>query len=745
MEREHLGPFRILSLLGAGGMGRVYKARVEQETAKLEIGEVVALKVIHPHLFSRQGVFHRFLREAEAGRRIRHPNVIRTHYVDAILEALEHHNFLVMEYLEGRNLRQLLDELGTVPDALLREIARQVCSGLAAIHDAGIVHRDLKPENVLIAEDQQVKIMDLGLARLVEESVALTKAGQFFGTFTYAAPEIYEDGEAVLSSDVYSVGVMLYELATGGNPFHHEDAASVMRAHLKLVPPPAHEQNPEISPFLSAVIATMLEKRVGDRLGTATAVQAVLEEGERGAWWEKRQLEISRATDELPVIPIRRDASLRGREPELQVIREAWAEAREGGGSTVLLEGEAGIGKTRLIDGFLTELSGEDAHVLYGAYPPPSGVGALTEAIADKLGAADLEKTLARYLKVTPALVPAFAALVRHDSPPSGIEPLGGDAIHTVMCHLLRALSEEKPLVWVVDDLQFAEPDNRMIVLSMARAVRDHRALLVVAARPELPEGELAHFSRLDGFRRVEVARLASPHVAEILTDVLQSEVLSSRLGPTIAEKSDGIPFFVFEMIRELKEGSFITERPDGTYVESRSIEEIEVPSAVRDMIQARLKDLSRDERDVLEVGAVQGIVFDPSLVASVLGKRPLAVLQDLADLERRSGVVRGEAGRCRFDHHQIQLVLYQDLLPDLRAEYHSLLAEAVEERSAAGTLLGPETLGDREILLAHHHVHGSRPQMCLPHLGPALDHLEKAFRNEAARGLADLALNVPG
>ena len=208
LPTERLGPYRVLRSLGSGAMGTVYLAEGEE-------GERVALKVVHPHLLERRGFFRRFEREAEAGKRVDHPNVVRTHRTELQVVGGTPYCFLVMEYVEGRTLRALLEDLGTVPEALVREIARQAAEGLQAIHEAGVVHRDVKPENVLITDDHRVRIMDLGVARIQDASVGLTKEGQFAGSLLYAAPEQLKKGTVGPAADLYALGVVLHELATG--------------------------------------------------------------------------------------------------------------------------------------------------------------------------------------------------------------------------------------------------------------------------------------------------------------------------------------------------------------------------------------------------------------------------------------------------------------------------------------------------------------------------------------------------
>jgi len=718
---ERLGPYRILSELGAGGMGTVYLA--EGDEGK------VALKVIHPHLVESGGIFKRFLREAELGRRVVDGHVVATLGAGhADVEGRRVH-YLVMEFVQGRTLREMLASLGAFPEALLREVALQAAAGLVAIHAARIVHRDLKPENILITDDQRVRIMDLGVAKLQEATFALTSEGQFAGSLLYAAPEQLTGDQVGPAADLYSLGVVLYELATAENPFRRDGAGAIIHAQLDDVPARADDRNPEVSPFLAEVIATLLAKKPAERFASAELLKSVLEEGERSSWWGEREARLRRLRAALPTIRVRRETSLLARDDALAELRHAWSEARRGKGRPLLVEGEAGIGKTRLVDEFVRSLEGQEVHVLYGAYPPHGATGGFWEALRNRFPG-DLVTALSGYLEVTPSLVPAFAALVRNDSPPPGSAPLAPDAVATVACHLVRALAAEKPCLWIVEDLQFADAAGRGLFLALARAIEGHRVLLLGTTQPGLPAQEFG------ALPRIALRRLGAREVIELLREAFRSEHLARKLGGTIAYKSDGVPFFVFELIRALKEGRFVEVLPDGTYIQTEVISDLEVPSAVKDLLEARMRDLDRDQRAILDVAAVEGVAFDPALVAAVLDMKKVQVLRELAEIERRLGLVHCGAGLTRFDHNQLQEVLYQQLPPDLRAEYHALLADAFHARE--GEQGGG---GEGQFFLAYHHLRGSRPREALPHLERALRHLEQAQRHEIAADVGRRAL----
>ncbi len=733
-----LGPYRLEAELGSGGMGTVYRAVVEGRAPGLAVGKQVAVKVVHPHLLSRQGFFKRFLREGEIGGRVRHENVVATIDIDATEVDGASVLFMAMEYVEGRTLRELLRDLGQVPEGLLRELARQTAAGLSAIHAAGIVHRDLKPENVLVTDDQRVCIMDLGVARLVEASIALTPTGLFAGSVLYAAPEQFRHEGIDTAADLYALGAVLYELAAGTSPFQRDDMAGIIHAHLHETPPPLRERARGVSPFLSEVVATLLAKDVHERIASATELAQILEAGENSPWWAEREQTLLAAGPPRPEVLVRRHTRLHGREEDLKLLAEGWAAARAGEGNTLLLEGEAGIGKTRLVDAFFDSLEREDAHVLYGAYFPHGGLGAFSEAILAQFGTRRLEEALGPFLHDTPGLVAGFAALVRREHLPTGAQPLEGDALHAVMVNLVRALAADKPVLWVVEDLHFAPPESRALFLSLARAVTGHRAFVVGTTRPGIPEDELSLLTRLETCRRHVLQRLSPREVMELLRDAFQSPLLADRLGGRIAFKSDGVPFFVFEMVGGLRESGHLSREADGTWVETRVIEDIEVPSAVRDLVEGRLTDLDRRDRGILDVAAVQGFEFDADLVARVLEMKRIPVLQALAEVERRSGLVRAAGRLIRFDHHQVQEVLYAGLPEALRVEYHTALAEARVERDGVAS-------GEACEFVADHFLRGARPELALPHLERALEHLMASYRSEALVDLAGRVLGLEG
>jgi serine/threonine protein kinase/tetratricopeptide (TPR) repeat protein len=767
LDGQAIGPYRIESTLGAGGMGTVHLARVERAAGDLAPGTRVALKVVHPHLLDREGYVERFLREAELGRRVRHENVVRT--LDAGVEAAGggRRHYLVMEYVEGRTLRALLEESGRLPEELCRHVGRAVALALAAIHAAGVVHRDLKPDNVIVTPDHVVKVMDLGVARFVEDAARLSRTGAFVGSLRYGAPEQFGApsieatwGAGARSAagakgagvdprtDIHALGLLLYELATGTHPFEADDFAAVVHKVLAEVPRRAGAVNPQLSPLYEELVSQLLEKDPALRLQTAAEVAAILGDGEASAWWKARAQAIRRATRRpLRRIRIPRETALHGRATELTLLRSLYQRASEGDGQVAIVEGEAGIGKSRLVDEFVLALwaNGEDLDFLFGSYPPggaATAAGAFCTAYGAHLG--DDESAVREALPQTPLLAASFAALLRGDAAPKGAERLTKDSLQTVFVHATRSFAARRTTIVLIDDLHFAPEEGRALFASLALAVPGHRILLVGCSRPGADERWTGSLAALPHVTRLPLARLGAKDLVGLLADALQSKQLAEELAGKVADKSDGNPLFVFEILRGLRDARLLARRADGSWTATREIRRIEVPPVIVEAVQSRVADLGAEDRNVLEVASCIGFEFDAALVGTVLGIAPIPLLQRLGAIEKRHRLVRAVGHLFAFDHHQVEEVLYTGLSMPLREAYHAAIADALESQHGAAAA-DPATLdGGLCAELAEHFLAGAAGARALRYVDAALAHFERNYLNDAAVHLADRVLAAP-
>ena len=257
------GKYQIITRIGEGGMGVVYKAR------HIRFDEICALKLVSTHLAADEEFLKRFHSEAVLMRRLEHPHALRVHDID---ETEDGRPFIVMEYFAGRSLDKLVREDGPLPVERACRIVAQAASALDAAHRLGIVHRDIKPSNILVAAlpdgTETAKVFDFGIAKVRDTSelhhgVSITRTGFLVGTPAYMSPEQAQglrgdklDGR----SDLYSLGIVLFEILTGQLPFQDETPASALIAHLQTPPPNPRELRGDIPEPLAAIILRALEK-----------------------------------------------------------------------------------------------------------------------------------------------------------------------------------------------------------------------------------------------------------------------------------------------------------------------------------------------------------------------------------------------------------------------------------------------------------------------------------------------------
>jgi len=280
--------YEVVEELGKGGMGRVYKALDK------EINEEVAIKLLKPEIASDESTVGRFRNELKFARKIAHKNVCKMYHIAKEEET----PYITMEYVPGEDLKSLVKRKRKLTDEDAISIAKQVCEGLVEAHRLGVVHRDLKPQNIMIDKEGDAKIMDFGIARSVE-APGVTVTGMMIGTPDYMSPEQAEGDEADQRSDIYSLGIILYEMVTGSVPFKGDTALSVAIKHKTQIPSDPKKLNPEVSEELSRLILICMEKKRDRRYQSAEDLLSDLVKIEKGLPIAMREIPTKEPAREL--------------------------------------------------------------------------------------------------------------------------------------------------------------------------------------------------------------------------------------------------------------------------------------------------------------------------------------------------------------------------------------------------------------------------------------------------------------
>ncbi len=685
-------------------MGEVYRARDSR------LAREVAIKLLPAASTRDADRLRRFEQEARAASALNHPNIITIHEIG---EA-DAGRFIVMELVKGRTLRSIGRPIS--PD-LLAAWARQSAEALRVAHAAGIVHRDIKPENIMVREDGYVKVLDFGLARLSPDlfsndsggASALTDPGTMLGTVRYMAPEQTRSETATAASDVFALGVVFYELAAGQHPFSSGSILGLLQAIASSRPLEPSRFNPELAPAFDTILLKMLEKDPERRPGAADVEAELL------------KLE-GRASFDAAHVPRAREVIRKtvGRSEELDELRRAYEIASTSHGTMVCISGEPGIGKTTLVEDFLSDLGARDESVGIArgrcserlaateAYMP------LLEALTNLLryeGSRSLAQTMRvgygsiahNMRQLAPTWYAQVAALPSSDPSSeklmSEIKSASQERMKLELAALLSDTSRRQPLVIFFDDLHWADVSTIDILAYLAGKFDEMRVLIIVTYRPSaLVLAKHPFLSvKLNLQARGVCSEVSPPFLTrDEIKDYLDLNFPDHRLPADLPQlihaKTEGSPLFVADLVRYLRDRKVIAQDPsaDNRWAMVKTLPDLEreLPASVRAMIEEKIAQLNDDDRRLLVTASVQGNEFDSAVIAKVLDADPADTEDQLEVLERVYTFVRKVAERelpdrtltlrYRFVHVLYQNALYSSLQPTRRASLSARVAQAL-------------------------------------------------------------------
>jgi len=747
---SRLGRYRIDGVLGAGGMGTVFLAH------DTTLERPVAIKVVSD--IADAAARERLLKEARSASALNHPNIC-TIYEVGHEEGLA---FIAMEHVDGRSLAAHLDHGPLSTRDALRH-GTDVAAALAHAHARGLVHRDLKAANVILTAEGRPKLVDFGLAsRLVQHgsdaTLAVTAAtgGTVLGTPYAMAPEQVRGERADERSDIWALGVLLFEMLSASRPFSNPNIADLFTAILR--DPPAKLMQPGIPAALRSVIDRCLTKDPGRRYQSAEDVRGALDEIAAGLSSSRSKTAAANAQagmTPLAAPPILERAGgdfvFVGRQKERMQLDEAWARAAEGRRQLVLLGGEAGIGKTRLSLEFARTCAAAQATVLIGRcdeealipYQPfVEALGWFARACPEP----DLQAALdaAGGGGELGAFVPDFLVRLPSLPPPTQMSAQGQRyRLFETVSAFLAAASKPFPVLLVVDDLHWADKPTLSLLRHIIRGADSARLCILGTYREsELPAPHpltelLAELRRERDVLRVSLSGLETTQVQALVETVTTPDV-SSQLAGRMTDSTGGNPFFVGELLRHLRETGALKDL--AALHEQRADSTLGLPEGVREVIARRVSRLSETCQKAMTLASVLGREFDVDVLQafSEIPEEPLLDAVDEACAAQCVDEVRGKAGRYSFHHALIRDALYDDLPASRRLRHHRRAGEVLERLSVGAS--------DHVTDLAYHFCLAAptgTSEKAVDYATRAGDQMAAALAHEEATRYYDMALAV--
>lgn len=682
--------YRITKFLGEGAMGKVYL--VEDE---LKDHRQMALKTIRTSISGTDLIRH-LKNEFQLLAHLCHPNLCEVYdfgfwrgdegssaFLDADDGVENGIYYFTMEYIDGSDFLTATEHL---TEFELYPLIVQVCQALSYIHSRNFIHYDIKPSNVWVTREGKIKLMDLGLAR--EQEVGSNM--RLRGTVNYIAPEIIRGDPVDPRADLYSLGVMLYQVVAHELPFSAPSSVEVLKKHVSEYPVKLTLKVPGVSPELSQLVMRLLQKHPMDRFTSANALLRIL--------CDMAHIDCEESSVELRTSYIL-SSKFVGREAEFDRLKTALEQIQNKNITQFfLISGAAGIGKSHLMREFRyhTQLNGVTL-IEGNCYTEGSQAYQPFHDILKTLVRQSRPETLGKYGSELVKLIPDVKTIIEIEPSPE----LNAEEEQTRLIREITAfifdIATRKPLVLYINDLHWADTSTLQLVQALVRT-----------AELKLEKGKAPHLlicasyctegASDDQFDHLCAELQRSPHIcqqinlpglpAEAVAAMVESMFGFKNLPAVFLEKivkeTDGNPFFVEEMMKSMLEVGILTQADDQWQVDVAKLDQLELPKTVAAALQRRLATLSPEKRTFLSLFSVIGrpvslrgiemlmAAFDPHLKGEQLAE----LLQSL----QRQNLIKFGNGFYSISHQQIMSLLVTEIPAAERPRYHRIAAETLEK-----------------------------------------------------------------
>ncbi|MGB8658466.1 MAG: tetratricopeptide repeat protein [Candidatus Zixiibacteriota bacterium] len=751
--------YEILQDLGEGGLGRVYKVCDRWN------GKDVALKVLTPgpgDLPLEQG----FQKEFLLLRQLTHPGVVQAldfGYAESNVRPGKPLPYFTMELVEGRSLKESLVGFSstfslehatatprsganppdgqTQPHATLAEYGElshllwQICDILEFLHLRGLVHCDLKPDNLKVTDRIfRPVILDFGLS----EQIGSRRQGETKGTLPYMAPEMFKPEPLDERTDLYSLGVILYELVTSKLPFCFEDPVKIISAHLEQKPQPPSELNPGVPAWMDRLIIKLLEKSPKDRPSSAREVKKMIETGgDRNS----RQTTKPQFSERQTLLCHLHSGPMVGRQTELSRLEKRLKLAISSQGTCFFLHGEQGVGKT-----FLLQHLGIQCQFKGMVFVDSSCLESQTVAYQPLM---EILQKLEPYVKdrCPDHLPPAMKKVFDRSEDDSSGSLETQEASHQRLCELLRQISRVFPLVLVIENLQWADSLTLKFLNRFAEQKDKGRVFLCCSLRQEkskrnTPSQHLIELlSRNQEDECLNLRRFDLSGTKELILSKFVRQRLSVEFFTFVHQRTSGNPFFIMELLRYLVENDLVVLKDSTWTSDGETLDVAAVPDSIETILMRNLERYDPKTLHFLNVAAVVGKKFAFRLLTGlgIFDERTLSeILSTLTNdqvLTRKQDSAKGRTYH-EFANQSLQSLLYQRLDQATRVLWHSKIGELLERM---------DSKDDEESVfeMAHHYLEAGVLDKAYQYALASAERMQQRFANPEVLRYLEQAISI--
>ncbi|MBT4137155.1 MAG: protein kinase, partial [Candidatus Latescibacteria bacterium] len=666
--------YEVLESLGRGGFGSVFKVK-DQET-----DDIVALKYLTSNESNGLDA-RRFQREFQHLSRLKHPHIVSVIDIGTDGDAC----YFTMEYLNGVTLEDALKSPDTGLYRVLqnggdvfKEVLVQICEALACIHAQGLVHRDLKPANIFLQSDQNgphVKILDLGLVKFRNDDPSpLTEEGIMLGTVHYMSPEQIRGVHVDHRADLYTLGIVLYEVLTGQKPFMGQNSAAVVLKHLNEVPVPPRVYNLDVPLDLQLVVLKLLEKEPERRYRLANDLLKDLD-GTKS--YAGRDFAISE-----PPLLLQHPRFL-GRSEEMAQARKLLKDVQAGKGCALCISGPAGIGKTRFLEELKADAKLCGMQVMYGACfedhtAPFQPIIECIRSVEKQLGGLNAwvrDEDLKELAKLFPEL--GAKPETSHKIP---FQSINQEDMFCALLQLLKDLGHRTSLMLCIDDIQWVDQGTQEFIAFLCERLDLLPIYLFLAQRPQ---------NDIESKWPVHTEKLALDPLGpkgskELLISMFGTADIPQKFCNDICELSGGNPFAVLEIAKALFSNKTIVWRQN-KWVYTTDTDKL--PAEISKAIALRLECLSEADQQILRYTAVINRPFDFDLMATLLDKGDTELFEQLERLVQHYFLKKDTQDHYHIFHGLITQTVCEYLSFDTKELLHLELAQVLAASPVADNM----------------------------------------------------------